>query len=352
MSFALPPKNYPFGALAGLVSPQPSYRDLGSLLTGRPTQTGLPATTLLGGGLAQASMHNWYFVTRRFSRLLADLTITDWQRDDGDTKQAGVRACLNRHYWGVGSETANSMLIGSWGKDTRLRPPRDVDVLFLLPPSVHARFQERDGNRQSHLLQEVKNVLAQAYTQTTMRGDGQVVLIPFNSTPVEVAPGFRCQDGSIIVCDTNNGGRYITSTAEAEAKDLTASDAFWNGNTRALARLMKQWQRENNVPLKSFQIERLAVHFLQTWPHSHQNLFYYDWMVRDFFAYLIGLANGRLTMPGSGEIVPLGDDWKARAERAYSHAVEACTCERDNYEALAGREWQTIFGSVAPITVS
>ncbi|HEY4914134.1 MAG TPA: nucleotidyltransferase, partial [Candidatus Dormibacteraeota bacterium] len=139
----------------------------------------------------------WFFVTRRFTRLLAELTITDWQREDGQTKQAGVRLCLNRYYWGVGSETANSMLIGSWGKNTRLRPPRDVDILFLLPATVHARFQERDGNRQSQLLQEVKEVLAQTYTQTTMRGDGQVVLIPFNSTPVEVAPGFRCRDGSI-----------------------------------------------------------------------------------------------------------------------------------------------------------
>jgi len=297
-------------------------------------------------------MHMWFFVTRRFTRLLAELTITDWQREDGQTKQAGVRLCLNRYYWGVGSETANSMLIGSWGKNTRLRPPRDVDILFLLPATVHARFQERDGNRQSQLLQEVKEVLAQTYTQTTMRGDGQVVLIPFNSTPVEVAPGFRCRDGSIIVCDTNNGGSYITSTAEAEASDLSASDALWNGNTRALARMEKQWQREHNVPLKSFQIERLAVHFLQSWSYSHQNVFYYDWMMRDFFAYLIRLANGRLTMPGTGEIVPLGDDWKARAERAYSHAVEACNHERDNHEALAGQKWQTIFGTAVPEFVS
>jgi Second Messenger Oligonucleotide or Dinucleotide Synthetase domain len=238
MSFALPPKNYPFGSLAGLAPPPPPYSGLGSLLTGGPTQSGLAATTLLGGALAPTpSMHMWFFVTRRFTRLLGELAITAWQREDGQTKQAGVRSCLNRYYWGVGSETANSMLIGSWGKDTRLRPPRDVDILFLLPPSVYVQFQERDGNRQSQLLQEVKEVLAQTYTQTTMRGDGQVVLIPFNSTPVEVAPGFRCQDGSIIVCDTNNGGRYITSTAEAEAPDLSASDTLWNGNTRALARM-------------------------------------------------------------------------------------------------------------------
>ena len=162
MSFALPPKNYPFGSLAGLASPPPPYSGLGSLLSGVPTQSGLAATTLLGGALTPTpTMHMWFFVTRRFTRLLGELAITDWQREDGQTKQAGVRSCLNRYYWGVGSETANSMLIGSWGKDTRLRPPRDVDILFLLPASVHARFQQCDGNRQSQLLQEVKEALAQ-----------------------------------------------------------------------------------------------------------------------------------------------------------------------------------------------
>ncbi|MGH6727039.1 MAG: SMODS domain-containing nucleotidyltransferase, partial [Pseudolabrys sp.] len=346
MSFALPPKKYPFGSLAGLAPPPPPSTGLGSLLSGAPTQSGLAATTLLGGALAPTpSMHKWFFVTGRFTRLLGELTITASQREDGQTKQVSVRSCLNRHYWCVGSETSNSMLIGSWGKDTRLRPPRDVDILFLLPASVYVRFQVREGNRQSQLLQEVKDVLAQTYTQTTMRGDGQVVLIPFNSTPVEVAPGFRCRDGSIIVCDTNGGGRYITSTAEAEASDLSASDALWNGNTRALARMAKRWQREHNVPLKSFQIERLAVHFLQGWSYSHQNVFYYDWMIRDFFAYLIRYANGTLTMPGTGEVVPLGDAWLNRAEQAYSHAVEACNHERDNHEASAGQEWQAIFGT-------
>jgi hypothetical protein len=297
-------------------------------------------------------MHSWFFVRRRFARLLAELTITEWQREDGETKQASVRTCLNRHYWGAASETANSLLIGSWGKNTRLRPPRDVDILFLLPTSVYFRFQEREGNRQSQLLQEVKEILAQTYSQTTMRGDGQVVLIPFNSTPIEVSPGFRCQDGSIIVCDTSNGGRYITSTAEAEAYDLMSSDARWKGNTRALVRMMKQWQREDSVPLKSFQLERLAIEFLQVWPFSYHDVFWYDWMVRDFFAYLIRRANGTLTMPGTSEIVWLGSEWLSRAERACRHAVEACKNEYNNYEALAGNEWQAIFGTVAPVLVS
>jgi hypothetical protein len=305
-------------------------------------------SSLLGAPAAPVSP--WQYVRWRFRAFLANLTITPSQREDGTTKQAGVRACLNRHYFGTTSETENSFLIGSWGKGTQVRPPRDVDILFLLPGNVWQRYQQRDGNRQSQLLQEVKDVLAATYSQTTMRGDGQVICIPFNTKPVELSPGFRCQDGSIIICDTNDGGRYKTSTAEVEERELGESDWRWNGNTRALAQMLKQWQREHNVPMKSFVIERLALHFLAQWSYSHQDVFYYDWMIRDFFAWLLGFVNGYLTMPVTREVIQLGNEWQVRAQRAHSHAVNACQHERDNYCTLAGEDWQKIFGTLIPVT--
>jgi len=292
--------------------------------------------TLLGALAAPPA--RWQYVRQRFAQILANITILSTQREDGERKHAGVRACLNRSYWGTSSETANSMLIGSWGKNTRGRPSRDIDILFLLPPAVYYRFQERSGNRQSQLLQEVKGVLAQTYSQTTMRGDGQVVSIPFNTIPVEVAIGFRFTDGSIRVCDTNGGGKYSISTAEAEVADLDLSDRKWNGNTCALVRMAKRWQSECNVPLKSFQMERLAIEFLNIWPYSTNGLFWYDWMMRDFFGYLRGRA--------------LGSDWLSRAETAHRNAISACENEYGNYEALAGQDWQGILGAAAPICVA
>jgi Second Messenger Oligonucleotide or Dinucleotide Synthetase domain len=303
-------------------------------------------------GIPLPPCYQWVFVTRRFTTLLNQISITPTQRDDGETKQTAVRACLNRWYWSCDFETANSLLIGSWGKNTRLRPSRDIDILFLLPSEVYWRFQSRNENRQSQLLQEVRYVLGQTYSQTALRGDGQVVSVPFSSMPVEVVPGFRCTDGTIIICDTNDGGRYKKSSAEAEAYELDASDRSWNGNTRALARMLKQWQRERNVPLKSFQLERLAVEFLRVWPFRHRDVFWYDWMVRDFLAYLISRANGYLFMPGTGECVALGNEWLSRAITAHSYARQACDYERENYEALAGYEWRQIFGEPVPVLVS
>lgn len=308
-------------------------------------QYSLAAHDLLG----VPSVLRWQYVRWRFKAFIDNLAITQAQREDGETKQAGVRACLNRHYYGYSSETANSLLIGSWGKDTRVRPSRDVDILFLLPDHVYWQYQARAGNLQSALLQEVKTVLLGTYPQTNMRGDGQVVVIPFNQTPVELAPGFRCTDGNILICDTNNGGRYTVSTAEAEAASLSASDTYCKGNTRALTQMLKQWQREQNVPLKSFQLERLAAEFLAGWLNNQRDHFWYDWMVRDFFAFLIGRANTYIFMPGTNELVWLGNDWLFKAQTAYRHSLSACEHEYNNQEVLAGQEWQAIFAAAIPL---
>ena len=296
----------------------------------------------------QTEPPKWQYVTRRFTQFIENITITDTQLKDGTTKHHGVRSSLNSWYYGHDDEEANSFLIGSWGKQTRVRPSRDVDILFLLPAEVYHRFQERTGNRQSQLLQEVKTVLQKTYSQTAMRGDGQVVVVPFNTTPIEVSPGFRMADGSIIVCDANGGGRYVTSTAEAEAVSLEASDTLFGGSTRHLARMFKQWQRECNVPLKSFLIERLAADFMAAYPYAKQDYFFYDWFCRDFLAYLISRANTYIIMPGTYDVIPLGEDWLSRAKSAHARAVTACDYERDNYNYLAGDEWQHVFGTMIP----
>jgi hypothetical protein len=41
----------------------------------------------------------------------------------------------------------------------------------------------------------------------------------------------------------------------------------------------------------------------------------------------------------------------ASSERI-KRAIDACEYERDNYEALAGAEWQKILGAAVPVTVS
>lgn len=288
--------------------------------------------------------HGWWYLTRRMEGFIANLAVTEPQDRDGTLKQTGVRAALNRHYYGLDSETANSMLTGAWGKHLRVRPPRDVDVLFALPWDVYHRFETRLGNKQSQLLQEVKGVLAADYPESDMGGDGQVVVVRFATMPVEVVPALEFSDGQFWICDTNHGGSYRLTDPRAEIAELDQSDQANGGVTRHLIRMMKQWQRYCAVSLKSFVLERLAIEFLQTWPYD-RSVCWYDWLIRDFFAYLISRANGGIIMPGTGQWVGLGDAWASKARSAHGVAVRACDQEHDNENVLAGLEWRAIFGS-------
>jgi len=279
------------------------------------------------------------------------LALTGDQLSDGNTKHRGVTACLNRAYWGISDEEANRILIGSWGKGTRVRPPRDIDLLFILPVDVYWRFQGHTGNKQSDLLQEVKGWLQQTYPQTELRGDGQVVVVPFNTYRIEVAPSFVRQGSGYIICDSNAGGSYKHADPGAELAYLAAHDTAYNGNVRKLARILKQWQRFCNVPIKSFHLEALIMEILPRINYGDKHEYWYDWLVRDVLGHIVSRANGGFTMPATAEVITLGDAWLSRAESAYTRALKACEFERDNQEELAGDEWQKIFGTMIPKTV-
>jgi hypothetical protein len=293
----------------------------------------------------------WIAVQARFEHFNKDVVLTPVQRRDGLTKRAGVVNCLNREYYGMPSETENSFLIGSWGKNTAMRPPRDVDLYFVLPPAVYHRFQANRGNRQSALLQEVKGALARTYPNTDMRGDGQVVMVGFDSFNVEVVPAFLLTNGRYWICNTHSGGSYTETDPWAERRYLDAVDTACNNNLRPLIRMLKAWQSWSAVPIKSFLLELVAAEFLSQSAWRQKNFFWFDWIARDFFAYLWNRANSFVTVPGAQERVWLGNHWQSRTESAWRRAVKACEYEERNQVAAAGEEWQKIFGTQIPRTV-
>jgi hypothetical protein len=293
----------------------------------------------------------WIGVTARFSAFHAALHLTDDQYSDGETKHRGVRKCLNRNYYGSQSETDNSFLVGSWAKLTKVRPPRDVDLYFVLPYSVYLRFSGNAGNIQSSLLQEVRGVLQGTYSTSDIKGDGPVVLVRFNTINVEVVPVFLLDNGRYFVPHTSNGGSYKVSDPVAEEQRISAVDVAYSNNLRPIVQMLKAWQWYCNVPIKSFHLELIAAAFLEQSPWRNYGYFYYDYFIRDFFAYLLAHANGTLYAPGTNEPMLLGDDWRSRAETAQARALRACQFEYVDQVASAGEEWQKIFGNQIPMHV-
>ena len=293
-------------------------------------------------------VQRWIAVRRRFEGFHNNLELTPSQFQDGLKKRQGVVTCLNRHYYGSTSGSDNSFSIGSWAKGSAIRPPRDVDLYFVLPYQIYLRFQNHRWNRQSALLQEVKHVLSQTYSRTAMKGDGQVVLVQFDSYDIEVVPAITLTNGRYWICDTHDGGSYREADPSAEVRHIDAVDKANVGNLRPLIRMMKAWQDHCSVPIKSFQLELLAADFIRQSPWRFYDFFWFDWIIRDFFAYAYHRANSFVVVSGTLESIFLGDSWQSRVESAYYRATKACDHERENRIESAGDEWQKVFGHQIP----
>jgi len=359
----LPAPSNAYNALAGLSLNTAADNPWASLLAPTPSlvpRITPPPPTPLTRAIAVASFAppaiRWVYVTRRFDQLIDAIGIREDEINDGMKKAMRVVGSLNRAYWNVSSETDNAFLMGSWDKQTRVRPFSDIDVLFVMPWSEYSRFEGHVGNQQSNLLQDVKGSLEVTYSRTEIWGDRHVVAAEVDGVEIEVAPAFRFDSGDFrgqfLICDTKDGGRYKLADPAAEWRVLNQADETNNGNARQLLRLMKKWQIETGAKIKSFQLERLVIEFLDSYPYSKENRFWYDWMVRDFFRFLVGRANGFVQMPGTNEWITLGEEWLSAARLALLNASVACIHEQANKEREAGKAWQLIFGTAVPVTVS
>lgn len=219
-------------------------------------------------------------------------------------------------------------------------------MVFILPISQFKRYNDYTGNGQSQMLQDVRAVIGQRFPATAISGNGRVVDVKFTSGhSVQVVPAFESSK-KFLLADSHHGGSWQLSDYREEAAYIDRSDKSAAGNTRKLIKMLKVWQQECNVPIRSLALELRVIDFLKKWPHATKSSVYHDWMIRDFFEELLDYTNGSCTIPGIDEKCHYGDAWAAKARRAYAHALEACDDERNSYEYLATENWQAIFGTM------
>jgi hypothetical protein len=256
---------------------------------------------------------------------------------------------LNSTFWNTDSESSHSRYIGSYGRDTAARGVSDIDVYFQLPVSVYQQYNGYLVNGQSALLQAVRNSIGNTYPTTSLRGDGQVVVIPFtDSITFELLPGFANKDGSITFPDANGGGCWRTCNPTAEMNAFAARNTEANHNLKAIGRMARVWKEQNGVNMNGMLIDTLAYNFIDTWAYKDKSYMYHDYLVRDFFLYLsrIDSAQERWSAPGSGSWVRRTGGFERKAKAAYDAAVEATRQETAGYMWASRQSWQLIFGTL------
>lgn len=267
------------------------------------------------------------------------------------TRYRAIAKRLNQEYWNWENESAFSRYVGSFGRGTATRRTSDVDMLFQLPATVYSQHNAYVSNGQSALLQAVRNAIRKTYPATEIGGDGQVVVVSFTyGARFEVLPAFKNSDETYTYPDANDGGRWRITNPKAEIDAIRSRNSVCNGNLRLLCRMMRAWKASWDVPISGLLLDTFAYNFIGEWSYRTNSFMYYDWMSRDFFAYL---ANRDSTQhywlaPGSGQYVWRSNGFEYKAKRCHNIALTAIEHEGKKEHWRAKNKWREIYGSDFP----
>lgn len=268
------------------------------------------------------------------------------------TRYSNITARLNKDFWNTDSNSAHSIYVGSYGRDTAINGISDFDMAVWLPWSVHAQYDAYWSGGQSAFLQAVRTAIANRYWNTNLGADGQVVVLNFeDGMQFEVLPCFEHSDGTFTHADTNGGGRWSTCNPRAEVSAMNTRNTYTaNGNLRRLCRMMRAWKKKWDVPIPGILIDTLAYQFIFNYEYNEKSYMWYDWLSRDFFAYMAEQDRTQTywRAPGSGRYVYRAGSFEYKATRCRNIAIEAIEAEGNTFPYTAKSKWREIYGNAFP----
>lgn len=175
------------------------------------------------------------------------------------------------HVGAIKSRLSNSfalnktLFMGSMARDTAVRGASDVDLMVVLK-----RDEARWGGElvnSGTLVQKIRADLDARFHATTVRRDGQAIVIHFGqgTEPVDVVPAifheFRGGKGSPVYLIPNGTGGWMETAPEAHNTYLKAADAQSTGKLRRTTQFLKYWRycRSPTIPLSSIHLELLLA---------------------------------------------------------------------------------------------
>lgn len=265
-------------------------------------------------------------------------------------RKGRIARCINKDFRNGLDSEGNTIYVGSYGRCTDNIDVSDIDLLVILPWSVYNQYNNYRYNGQSALLQAVKNSISSTYKQTKMRADGQVVQVEFTDMTFEVVPCFEYSDGTFCYPDTNGGGTWRTMNPRAEITAVQSHNKETNQNMSALSRMVRSWKDYNNVSIKGVTIDILVHRFLRDYQYKSNSSVYYDYMTRDFFAYLMNIPTTQSSylVMGSNRYITDNGYFQYKAKQAYNLALEAIVADQNKYYWTRNDKFRSIYGTRFP----
>jgi len=284
-----------------------------------------------------------------FATFCGNLAVTN--RSSISDRYELITRRFNLEFWNIESRVYHSIYAGSYGRNTATRATSDVDMIFWLPVSYYTTYNSYVGNGQSALLQLFRNALQKTYPTTQIGGDGQVVVVAFtDDVTFEVLPAFENKDDSFTYPDSNSGGSWKVTNPRPEISEINRMDKECKGNLKTLCKMGRAWKNEWNVPISGLLLDTLAYYFIRDYQYRDKSFVYYDYLSRDFFAFVSGQNENKQywLSPGANQYVWRTGGFEYKALRCKNIAIDACGYQGEKYGWTARQRWREIYGTSYP----
>ena len=285
-----------------------------------------------------------------FQQFRTNLAVKNSEEISG--RYLSITRRLNKDYWNAPEqEYLHCLQVGSYGRKTAIDGISDLDMAFELPWSVHDCFIQRQGNIQSQLLGEVRDCLKILYPSTTIKADGQVVVVQFKNYRVEVLPAFIGKDGSYKFPDSNDGGSWKWCWPRDEIAAIQTVHYRSNRNLKHICKMVRSWKNHQGAPMSGMLIDTLCYNFfMDTTKYDDKGYASYPELVREVFDYIANRPEQDYWLaPGSKDRVYPNGNFRPKARKAANKCQEALDSEKDSSKE---KLWKAVFGRPFPRTAS
>lgn len=194
-------------------------------------------------------------VADAFHKFQHRLQITRTEQDDAARRHREIRELLRERL-----DVADDFLTGSYGRNTKTKPLRDVDLFVVLGDVT-------ESDDPNDVLRRVDDILVEEYGRSRVEVDHPAVRVDFGPEnggaddkviSIEVVPAVA-KDGHYLIVDPARIGWMSTDPSIHAALATEANKAF-SDQWKPMVKMLKKWNDHHAEPVvPSFLIEVMAL---------------------------------------------------------------------------------------------
>lgn len=285
-----------------------------------------------------------------FEKFITRLELTPTEQQDVSKKHIEMRDFLKNNF-----PLENDLLTGSYARDTKTKPLKDVDI-FCIIKSDSKEYRKAHPDK---VLTDFTNVLSKKYGSSNVKPRRRSVQVKFDKpikvngiTPdvvlsFDVVPTYALNTNYEI--PDSQLGVWIKSNPFIHEQKATDANKAYSKKWKALVKMIKKWNQHAKKPVDpSFLLEVMALSIITPPAPPKMN---YPYELKTFFATASERINEVWDDP-AGLGPPVSDQMDSskvmiatktlkEAEQAVTRAIRL---EQTGNIGGALKEWQSLFG--------